>query len=274
MANVKPEDNAFQFAPSATPMLWLYLDWETSFDDFNWRWRCIQAGAKIDPIAFPYRHCEKPLAYEFEGVAAAIEDTGANGIIVDSVGMAAGGDLNTTESAFGFLGPLRSLKDRSGQPITTLLVAHPSKDPTVRKKSMHGSAFFTNEARNVWELQAKPSAQPGQKQITLYHNKWNTTFFHTPRSAYMDWDEKKGWTQFSRADAPKDEETSKRTPDYIKAKNVLSRSGPLPIAQLAAEMGFKEDGEKKEHSINSNLQLHSEIFVKVGDSWTLRSSNT
>ncbi|HAR46725.1 MAG TPA: hypothetical protein DCS05_11360 [Nitrospiraceae bacterium] len=261
-------DNPLGLVAPPKPLLWLYLDWETSFEDFDWRWRCILAGAKEETLPLAYRHCEKPLALEFEGISAAIEETGADGIVIDSVGMAAGGDLNSTEAAFGFLGPLRSLKDRSGQPMTVLLVAHPSKDPMAKKRSMHGSAFFTNEARNVWEVAAKPSNVPGEKLLCLYHNKWNTTFYHRPRTLVMTWDEAEGITLFREGDAPNDPEDEK-LPLWMRAKNVLLR-GPLTLDELKAEMAISPRS-KESASLPPILSRYKKVFVPTDGKWAVLS---
>lgn len=259
-------ENAFHFVPPAKPMLWLYLDWETSFDDFDWRWRCILAGMGHETLPFTYRRCDKKLASEFEGISAAIEETGADGIIVDSVGMAAGGDLNNTESAFGFLEPLRSLKDRSGQPLTILMVGHLSKDPKGNKKTFTGNGYFTNEARNVWEIQATPGSSPGQKRLTFYHNKWNTTFYHKSRSVFMDWDEQQGVTSFSPADNPT-EASDKKVHLYVRCKNILAR-GPLTIDALASELG-EDPTRSRLNSLATLLRGYNKLFIQINDSWSL-----
>jgi len=258
------QDNPFDFVPPVAPMKWLFLDWETSFEDFDWRLKCISAGTGQDPLPLHYRHCDKPLASDIDGVSEAVEKTGVDGLVIDSVGMASGGDLNSTESAFSFLGALRSLRDRADHPLTSLLVAHPSKDPNVKKKSLHGSAFFTNEARNVWELIAKPSTTLGEKLLILQHNKWNTTFYHPPRAILMNWDESQGIIRFSPTKPPADVESDKKPPLHTRAERVLTR-GAKTLEMLAADMGITEEGERR--SLATILGRHKDLFIKTDAGW-------
>lgn len=151
----------------------LYLDWETDSNVIHHRMKMLSNGLGYN-TSLIYRRCNKPLAQDLEAIQAMINKHKIEVVIVDSLAQACGGDL-MHQVALEFFQGLRSLT-YNNQPLSSLVVAHTSKGDPANKsnsRSVFGSAFFTNYARSVWELNGKQ--EPGQPKLTivLTHKKSN-----------------------------------------------------------------------------------------------------
>lgn len=147
----------------------LYLDYETSEAELRRRWNlvCGAAGHKL-----VYRRCVRPIPEDIDFLTGLVEEANPALIIIDSAGLAAGGDLNSPDSPITLFQALRQLKR------TILLIAHAPKNAF--DATVFGSAFFTNLARNVWELRAE--TEPGTHELTLalVHRKSNVSALQPP----------------------------------------------------------------------------------------------
>jgi hypothetical protein len=94
-----------------------------------------------------------PLSDDVDRVLAKVIEKDIGLLVIDSLGGAAGGDLNSAESALRFYGALRRLG------VTTLVIAHTSKDSIQRDKSIYGSTFFNAYARSTWECERTNSGE-------------------------------------------------------------------------------------------------------------------
>jgi hypothetical protein len=108
------------------------------------------------------------LNQELDRIKYQMDETKANILVIDSLGLAAGasgGNLNDAEPAIRFYSALRQLK------TTSLIIAHNSKSQDVKTRSILGSMFYTAQARNIWE--SKKVAEPGDEStdIALFHRK-------------------------------------------------------------------------------------------------------
>jgi len=144
----------------------LYLDWETDASTIQWQTSLLQKGIEEMPAMFlSYRRCSSPLIQDLDQIRLHIVGTKAELIIIDSLGLAAGGELKETQSALGFYSALRSLD------ITSLILAHNSKDRESRTRSIYGNQYFTAQARNVWEVRKEQEPGSSEMSIALFHRK-------------------------------------------------------------------------------------------------------
>ncbi len=149
----------------------LWCDWENSSQIIGWQKSCILRGmcdAEGQPLGscdIPYLHMAHPLVTNIVHIQDKILETQANIIIIDSLGMAVGDDLNLTKPAFEFFGALRQL------PVTPILIAHTSKDRENRFKTIYGNAYYENEARSIWELSKQQTKGSNELILTLNHRK-------------------------------------------------------------------------------------------------------
>ena len=139
-------DNPFRLRTLERTTNVLYLDWETDRQETAWRLKCLQRGLGLPDIWINYRRCTLPLADDIEGIRKAL--SGSNVIVVDSVGAACGGDLNSAEVAIRFFGALRQLD------VTSLLISHISKDQLSKKKTAYGCYSEDTEVltQKGWKL--------------------------------------------------------------------------------------------------------------------------
>jgi len=110
-----------------------------------------------------YRSCIAPLHQDIENLQEIIAEAGYNLLIVDSIGMAAGGEINEAQTAIQLFYALRKLK------VTSLLIGHEPKDRN--NKSIIGSAFFGNTARQVWHTKKAQDKDADDMDLLLENTK-------------------------------------------------------------------------------------------------------
>jgi len=143
----------------------LFLDWETDKATVTWLVTTLERGMDLGSVSVKYRQCSLTLAQDIEQLKTCIDEAEAELIIIDSLGLAAGGELKGTESALSFFSALRQLK------CTSLILAHNSKDPETKNKSIYGNQFFTAQSRNIWEIRKVQEPGSNEADIALFHRK-------------------------------------------------------------------------------------------------------
>lgn len=163
----------------------LYLDWETDAATVQWQTILLQRGLYDMPEMFlPYRRCSAPLTRDIDQIKLHIADTKAELIIIDSLGLATGGELNETQPALNFFEALRSLN------VTSLLLAHNAKDRDTKTRSIYGNQFFTAQARNIWEVRKEQEPGSSEMDIALFHRKPPPfSGLHSPLGFKLQFDE-------------------------------------------------------------------------------------
>ncbi len=140
----------------------LYLDYEQSAELLAHR--LSKLFDRKPEVMYSFRSA--PLAQEIDAVSKLVRDHQAELLVVDSLGPAAGGDLNEAKTALEFFAALRELH------TTTLIIAHTAKNPQ-SKRTVFGSSYFENLARSVWEVKCLP--EKGFLHVGLFHTKSNFT---------------------------------------------------------------------------------------------------
>ena len=130
------EHNPLGLVPPAEVTPALYLDWEADEDEFRWRLHAIGAGMKLPATPLLYRRMALPLADDMEAVSSFIADYSIRFLVIDSLGAAAGGDLNATEPCLRLFAALRQLH------VTSLMLAHNSKDQLTKRRSVYGNVHW------------------------------------------------------------------------------------------------------------------------------------
>jgi len=148
----------------------LYLDWEACREEVGWRLKCLRAGLKLPELELMYRRCSLALADDLPQIQEIVNEENIGCVVVDSLGGAAGGDLNTAEVALRFFAALRQLK------VSSILIAHTAKDAQARRgRTIYGSAFFHNYARSVWYVKRASEQGENEIHVGLFHHKANNT---------------------------------------------------------------------------------------------------
>jgi hypothetical protein len=225
--------NNLQLAPNNSDGVnVLILDWETHKDIMAFRWKMVINGLtdRSKNYALQYRECALPLADDLEQIQRAIQDCGAEFVIVDSVGMAAGGDINQQAIALNFMNAVRRLK-------TTVLLVHHTAKNQIGKTTPFGSVYFTNASRNIFEI--KKTQEDNQNNITvcLVHTKFNYSNKLSPRAIKIIFDEKTA-TRFEPVDASKIPDFKESFPIYQRIAQELDGHKPMTISEINKASGL------------------------------------
>lgn len=151
----------------------LYLDWESSESRLQARTARLTRGVSFQGASHvQYRHCLLPLADDLTAIKQAIRDYQISLLVVDSLGLAAGGDLVSPDVAIRFFRALRQCH------CASLIIAHVAKH--AEEKTVYGSVFFHNLARSVWEVIKAQETDDGSLTLSLQHRKANEDRLRDP----------------------------------------------------------------------------------------------
>lgn len=147
----------------------LYLDWEDTEYQHGERYRQITAGANLNPADYDLFHlrCTGTIADQAQRIHHQIADSGATFLVIDSAGMACGGEPEKSEAALMFFSTLRTFQRPA------LIIAHQTKNNA--RGMPFGSVFFHNSARMTWEITSKQSITGGALNIALTNRKSNVS---------------------------------------------------------------------------------------------------
>jgi len=254
-------DNALGLTTVKEPTLCLYLDYEDDPDSFRRRWSALERGFGQGAMPILYRRMSGTLSDSVEQLRRITDNEHIGLIIVDSLGSAARGNLNDPEPAIKYHVALRQLG------ITSLTLAHTSKDQLTKKRSIFGSVFFTNLARSVWECKAEQETGEDEALISLKHIKANLSRLHPPlgyRFAFSD-----NSITVVKADL-KDSGLSGELPLPWQIKNVL-REGPLQMREISRVLGKDVDTVK---TTLSRMAKKEELVKLPEYNWGLKADES
>jgi len=253
-------DNPMGLAAPDHSIKVLYLDWETDAETIQWQTVTLQRGIEhIGVMGLHYRHCAQPLTNDLEEIRRDIADIKAELVIIDSQGLAAGGELKETQSALGFYAALRRLK------VTSLILAHNSKDRESKTRSIYGNQFFTAQARNISEVRKNQEPGSNEIDIALFHRK-SPPFagLHRPLGFKIVFDNDVGTMNIK----PSDPKTVGEFLEQMGLKSQILealKSGSMTVSELS-EMLDKPANQIKARC--NELKKKGKL-VKIGESWGL-----
>ena len=209
----------------------LYLDYETGSSVAARRFNSLHNGFGLDESSNVfYRFCYQPVASEIAELQKLVADNDIGLVIVDSAGPACGGEPEAAAMAIAYFTALRSLK------VASLTIAHRSKG--VGSSGPFGSVYWVNYPRNIYELKKAQTVGDNLIHVALLHEKSNEGRLH-PSVSY----------QFSFSDGnivSVSSEAMEDVPEFFdnlsiisKAEVVLRDEGPMPLADLVSQIGYK-----------------------------------
>lgn len=167
-------DNGLGFQVSEKSSTCLFLDYEDDNTSFQKRWSAMSKGFSHTTMPLLHQRMTAPLYENVDQIKRLVDEKRVRLIIIDSLGPAARGNLNDPEPAIKYHAALRQIG------VTSLTLAHTSKDSLSKKRTIFGSVFFTNLARSVWECRAEQEVGEDEVIISLKHNKANLSRLHNP----------------------------------------------------------------------------------------------
>jgi hypothetical protein len=257
MAQLPHVDNKLGLVTLKESTHCLYLDYEDDPSSLRKRWGGIQRGFGIEaPMPIPHRHMTNTLADSIDSLQQIKKEKDIKLLIVDSLGPAARGNLNDPEPAIKYHEALRKLG------ITSLTLAHCSKDQFTKRRSIFGSVFFTNLARSVWECKAEQESGETEAVISLSHRKANLSKLHPTlgyRFTFTD-----SSIMIAKADL-RDTGLSGELPLSVRISDLLRR-GAMPVKDIAEALDANAGSVKSA----VNRLAKKGITVKIGESWGLK----
>ena len=261
-------DNELDLVPGqekATNCLW--LDYEGQPVSFKQRWAAIQHGFHLDipedhPPQMPilYKEMTVPVHDAVESLQYEMTENHIGMLIIDSLGPAAGGNLNDPEPAIRYHQALRTLGG------TSLTLAHNSKDLNTGTKSIFGSVFFSNLARSIWQCKAEKEPMDSRGIISLKQIKASLSQLHSTIGFTLDFNEASNKITVTKSDL-RDTGLATELTLSVRIKNEL-RTGAMTIKELASAL------EGNEGSIRTavNRLSDKEVVTKVGEAWGLKEA--
>lgn len=136
-----------------------FLDWEWDKDEHEDR--LLRLGGDITIF---YRHCTAPFADQAKMIKRDLDRERVDFVVIDSLGLACGGDLKEAEIVLKFFSALRGLNRQS-----SLVIHHVPKD----KRDPYGSAYVKNSARSAWYVVRSSVDEKDGFRIVFQHRKVN-----------------------------------------------------------------------------------------------------
>lgn len=262
IAQLPYTDNGLGLEPenreTPTPVLW--LDYEGQGKNFQKQWTGIQRGFNPDlEVPILYKEMTVPLADAVENVREDMIENHIKMTVTDSLGPAAGGNLNDPEPAIRYHQAWRILGG------TNITIAHNSKDPTTGNKSIFGSVFFSNLARSIWQCKADKEPTSNYAVVSLKQIKASLSIIHAPIGLAFEFDEQANIITVMKTDL-RDTGLAGELPLSLRIKDLL-RSGAKTVKEIAEML------EAKENTVRTALHRLKKIgvVVQIGEQWALKA---
>jgi DNA-directed RNA polymerase specialized sigma24 family protein len=210
-----------------------------------------------EELSIRYRRCALPLADDLTEIQRAIADGDIGLIVVDSLGAACGGDLNSAEVATRFFSALRQL------PVTSLLISHVSKAKETKEKTPYGSVYFYNFARNVFELRRIQEAEQDEINLGVFHRKNNLGKLHYPLGFTIRFEPDK--TLFQKQDIRDIPEFLESLSNTARIEALLKR-GAMSVAEIADELDMSAPSARV---VVNRLKDKGKVVKVGGNKWGL-----
>ena len=231
----------------------LYLDYEAGANELHERLEGLRRGLDIEvPCQVLYRFCHQPLASDMAEIQRLIVEHKIELVIVDSVGLACGGEPESAEVVLRYFSALRSFR------TTSLSIDHVAKHG--QEKTPFGSIYKMNVSRSVWEI--KGTQEPGEDKLRLglFHRKVNRGRLCGPLGLCFNFEED-GSVSVKREDI-------RDVPELAEGLSLKSRiaselrRGPMTVKEIADELSSPESTIRV--VLNRWKGKH---FIKLGDTW-------
>ena len=201
-----------------------FLDWEWSPHVHRRRLERLCGDDLPDLV---YVGCKLPIRDERDRLRRVIREHQLEYLVVDSVGLAAGGEPESAEVVVQFFAAIRELG------LDALLVAHVTKqDAKGSADRPFGSAYWHNSARSTWYVKASPTV--GGMSAGLYHRKSNDGPLSSAFTIDVDFSTDR--TRMTRGDIHAVPDLAAQLPIRVRIVEAL-RGGALPLHELADVLG-------------------------------------
>lgn len=233
----------------------LFIDYET--DNLTWRRRMrrlYQGLGYDDVLPAPHYYWPGrgiPICDQIERIRLFVEKEGVALVIIDSAAAACGGKPEEAEVALRYFSALAKLG-----PVSTLTIAHVPKGGNTDKP--FGSAFWSNQPRRTWFVDAPEEEDAPVKSVALTCRKVNDGPRPRPFGIRITFDGDNGPVFIDQCDVNQIPEIQAKRPIKNRIWDVLVN--PMPVHEIAEALGMSE----KVDSVASTLRQHrGTLFASV-----------
>lgn len=152
----------------------LYLDWETDEEEIDDRLARLCEGLMITAPDMTYRRCFMPIADDLQQILRFIGTRQFDLIIVDSMGLAVGGNPNDSGDTIRAMSAIRQFR------TSVLCLDHANKSTdgsggqnVAQSGKSIGNSYKYHHARSVFELKAGERLDDKTLEVGLFHHKAN-----------------------------------------------------------------------------------------------------
>ena len=172
-------ENGLPFLGTDTPQASaLILDWEVTEQEAARRCVMLANGLRQTHIGrdirLPlYRRCSGPLSDEVSEIAKVIAKNDVRFLVIDSAGLACGGDVASSELTINFFNALRKVTaaTEAGSDIQTHTTKADRREENHQRLPI-GSIYWENLSRITWEVRSEQE-RPGAYRVGLFPRKCN-----------------------------------------------------------------------------------------------------
>ena len=166
-------ENGLDFMGTETPRAnTLILDWEVNEAEAARRCTLLANGLQqtnvCADVQLPlYRRCGGPIHSEASEIAKVIHEKNVRYVVIDSAGLACGGDVASSELTIQFFNTLRKVTAATGAAAD--IQTHTTKADRREENQQRlpiGSIYWENLCRITWELRAEQE-RPGMREPVL-----------------------------------------------------------------------------------------------------------
>lgn len=213
----------------------MFVDWELDATDHRERAAALW-GAEIPSVL--YVRCSRPLVSELDRLARLKHEHRIDFAFLDSIAFLCHGKPEDAEIAGEVYRALRSLS------IGSLLSAHITKAGDMAEHRPFGSAFWHNGARQTFFAKAEDEHQDSThgRTVALINRKTNLSARRAAIAYRFTFNERSVLVR--RTDPATVDSIASALPQWQRIKAAIT-SGPMTIAEIAAETGIKEDSIRK-----------------------------
>lgn len=208
----------------------LYLDYETNAATHARRLRALAAGLGVEHIRnrVMYRQMARPLHQEAHQIRRLVVEREVRLIVIDSVGMACGGDINAAADALRTVSAINTLGAAA-----KLGIGHKNK-----ADDFIGSVYWRNGPRAMWEVNGE-QGRPGVQRTGYVHKKANDDRMRDPVA--LAWDFEPGRIRMEALDPRTVDVVSEKLPDVERVARYIEEMGYGTNAEIAGVLGISEN---------------------------------
>jgi hypothetical protein len=247
----------------------LYLDWETTSEDHRSRMQKLCGAIDIPEPDLFYRKMEGPLADYIDVIREKVLKDSIDLVVIDSVGLAAGGDVSETAVGLEYMRTVRAI------PCAILSITHNPKD----NASVIGSVYFRNAPRYVFSLEKEQETNLDEISIALLHTKSNNSKLFPARGFRVRYEnevdeygnEYATAISYVREDVQASPTLSQKTTQRERIVGLLRAEGLQSYQQIAEHLNKSTDQIRP--VMARELKKPSPAWQKFDDKWGLLDRN-